>query len=235
MLKGLLTNRGKIEAFTNKFADCHFEPNHVDDRIMAALKMAVIQDRLDLYEFLLERTRIDAAWVNGVFSDFLIQALANNIMSFFRLFWHQDFEFVDVARLCWHLNDGNLMEIKQLISESPKRAVELIPEHCWFLSWEVEAVLWAIDMIHHCTLVSPAAAAKFDGPQLLLYLLQRYCHPDADMVRLVEALCNLGVRVSQECFDVLDARSPRFKLPRTRECLQHHQALQDEVKDPGID
>lgn len=234
-LRGLLNTGDSTEAFTAKFADCRFEPSQFDEPIMAALEMVVVRDRMDLYQFFVERTRIDASWVDGVYSDFLIHTLANNSMAFFLLFWHQDFAFADVERFYWHLNGSNIAEIKQLITAVPKRAVELIPDHCSFLSWKVEAALRAIDLISHCTTVNSAAAAKFDGTQLLLYLLRRYRHPDAEMVRLVEALWNLGVKVGQECFDVLDARSPRFDLPRTRETLQCYQSIQDEIKEPDMD
>lgn len=54
------------------------------------------------------------------------------------------------------------------------------------------------------------------------------------MARIANCLCDLGMQVSQEKLDVMDARGPEFEFPHTLETLQCHKGLQEQVKEQEI-
>jgi hypothetical protein len=235
MLEGLLSQGGSIEAFISKFADCYFEPRNPLDLILAALQSSLLRERMDLYQFLIERTRLDEAMTDGFFSHLLLLAFGNNKMVFFQQLWYQDFEFKDVGSFYLNLSEQNLEEVKKLISSYTRRAAELIPDNSSICLIDAESALRAIDIAYHCSLTSEAAAAKFNPTGLLTFILHHYGFSDMEMLRVTGRLCDIGAVVRPETFEGIDARDSKDELPRTREALENIQAFQDTVKEPVTD
>jgi hypothetical protein len=237
MLRALLAREGNTEAFTTKFAECRFQPDNLEDYqlIVSALQSVIISDRMDLYNFLIERVKlVNDEWRDRLFTNLLVHALASDKMDFFQHFWYQHNKICSLDAFYGKaLSDKNLEQVKQLVSSNPERAAELIPSNMYGM--KAETALRAIDLAYHCSLLSEKAAAKFKPTEHMLALLGRYKLNDAEMVRVASSLCDAGAVVSQETFDVLDAQHPTFALPCTREALENIQAFQDPVKETETD
>jgi hypothetical protein len=228
MLAGLMTSGAGTQAFMTEFAQVRFTHTHWHTE---ALKMAVIWEYFDLCIFLIQRTIFQGPLMrNRMLSAVLIEALSLNQVHFIRHFWFEDFQISHLPLFYLSLSQQNMEEVKRLLSSSPKRLAEIVPDRHAVESLKADTALRVIDLACYCTTLN---AADFDLTRLLGCFVKSYMLVDADMARVIRRLCEAGASVTPAVMAELAHRRPSFVL--SRKLLEEYHEVQNLVKEPETD
>jgi hypothetical protein len=181
------------------------------------------------FAFLFERTNFNGESRDDVMTDLLKHAFGNESTEIYHLLLDQDFRIKSGYNVFFNLEGWGVERATELLTAHPQRAVDMspYPESLQFHR-NAEHGRLLINLAAHCNPV------EFRPSDYLASLVRNLFLSDADMASAIRQLCELGARVEPSIYETF-ARNRLQVYAESRKALQEHEALQDEVKEPGSD
>jgi hypothetical protein len=216
------------ETITGLLDGCRFA---FSGQMNSLLGCMITYDRPTSFATFFERTNFEPAQRDQMMTDLLMHAFANACPGIYHLLLDQDFSILIGYAVFFNLEGWSVDRAVQLLVAHPQRAGDMTPyPESMQICRNAEHGRLLINLAAHCN------PAEFQPSIFLSNLMRNQSLDDAGMASVIRLLCELGARVEPSTYEALDYHNHHPQdYPLSRQALQEHEAVQDEVKEPGCD